>query len=171
VADDGGGAEPGTPAAGTTSDAADDGGASSGAGARAVAASAAARAASAVRLSRVSPRTGAAALVASALERAAIASADGAGAFAPPARPERSGDAAGVPAAGVLRAAGGAVGDGRACRVLRALSSTLAGALSLDFGRGMAPLAPDAALELVADAGRELPAAGRRVLGRVGAKG
>ena len=145
VADDGG-AEPGAPAAGTTNDAAADAGDSIGAGARAVAA--AARAASVVRVWRVSPR-GAVPLVASALDRAASASADGAGAFAPAARPERSGAAAGRPA----------------------LSLTLAGAvLSLDFVGRMAPFAPGA-LELDADAGRELPVPGCRVLGRIGAKG
>jgi hypothetical protein len=171
VAEDGG-AEPGALAAGTAGAAADAGGDSIGAGARAVATSAAARAASAVRLWRVSPRAGAAPLVASELERAASASPDGVGAFAPPARPERSGAAAGTPAEGVVRPAGGVVGDGRPWRVLRALSSTLAGAaLSLAFGRGMAPLAPGAALELAVDAGRALPVPGRRVLGRVGAKG
>jgi hypothetical protein len=148
VADEGG-AEPGAPAAGTSSDTADDTGDSIEAGAGAVAASAAARAASVVRLGRVSPR-GAVPLVAFALERAATASADGALAFAPAARPERSGKVASSPG----------------------LSSTVGAAASfLDLIGGMAPPVPAAALELGADAGRELPAPGRRVLGRIGAKG
>jgi hypothetical protein len=146
VADEGG-AEPGAAAAGTSSDTADDTGDSIGAGA--VAASAAARAASVVRLWRESPR-GAVPLVAFALERAATVSADGAFAFAPAARPERS--------AAVTSSPG--------------LSSTVGGAASLlDLIGGMAPPEPGPALELGADAGRELPAPGRRVLGRNGAKG
>jgi hypothetical protein len=161
VADEGG-AEPG-PTAGTAGEGVGDSG---GAGARAVAASAAARAARAVRLGRVSPRAAFAPLVAPSPERAALAS-GAAAALGPSPWPERSRADASSPPGGVRRAAD----DGRGWRGLRSFSSALAGAArSLAFGRGIAPLA-SGALELAAPPGRELPAPGRRVVGRVGAKG